>query len=729
MSLRRTRTKGGLNNLEETTFEPRTQANGQACDRDYFVHSDSETKLVKKPTKGDFDRASGGKYQERTSRLGDDGLWEETTVTHQEQEVKKGEEVEISVNARGKRTVEITRNTQGRGKVPGVNDAGMSLRRTRTKGGLNNLEETTFEPRTGESALACDFDYFLHSDSETKLVKEPTKADFDRPSDGTYKERTSRLGDDGLWEETTITRVEQEVKDQEVDISVTARGRRRTTITRNTSGEGDEPGVNDAGKAFRRTKTKGGLNNLEETEFEPRTGKSASACTKDLFQEVDETTELSDKEPSGNKEHAEDEQDRSGKYHEVRHRLGDDGLWETTTTDHKEKAVEEQRVEVRVTKLGRIKRTTDVQVESESSHPEPQARFEDIGKERTVEKTRGRRRNVTYVEVTPITGEVEKRCEKDAFLHSTTTVEGKTQAPSGGYHADSAGGGKYQEKTMRLNDLGVWEEVVVDHEEEQPNWKSRNYTDAFGTTSAQEYMSDGSADGTQPDARTKYEAEKLVRHVEAQMTKGKRYNVRSVSETPTEIDSGWLHFWKVADEGKGLAVYYDFIVFRNAKMSVVKGWIDHIKDIDYRGGDGSYANHPNVSISPNKFGLWDGTIMLMTTFTPRAWASGGSTETENYGPITYTVKDVSVSPMNSVTKEDAEGGLYLLKATVTETHKRGGGVGKAKLDQALGGPNAVMIRGSQFSYHPSGQSFQYDIITKRTIAYKVVKANASITIQ
>ena len=399
-----------------------------------------------------------------------------------------------------------------------------------------------------------------------------------------------------------------------------------------------------------------------------------------------------------------------------------------TDTDHRERSVEGQRVEVRVTKSGKVKRTTDVQVEDEdSSHQEPQAVQEDVGKERTVEKTRGRRRNVTYVEVTPITGEVEKRCEKDAFLHSTTTVEGKAQAPSGEYHADDAANGKYQEKTMRLNDLGVWEEVVVDHEEEQPNWKSRNYTDAFGTTSAQEYMSDSSADGTQLDARTKYEAEKLVRHVEAQMTRGKRYNVRSVSETPTEIDSGWLHFGK--ETSNGLAVFYDFIVFRNAKMSVVKEWIEHIEDITYSGGDGSYANHPSVSISPNKFGLWDGTVMLTTTFTPKAWASGGSTQDDNYGPIKYIVKDVSVSPMNSVTQVDGEDGVYLLKATVTEKHKRGGGVGKANLDQALGGPDATMLRGSQFSYHPSGQSFQYDIITERTIAYKVVKANTSITIQ
>jgi hypothetical protein len=59
----------------------------------------------------------------------------------------------------------------------------------------------------------------------------------------------------------------------------------------------------------------------------------------------------------------------------------------------------------------------------------------------------------------------------------------------------------------------------------------------------------------------------------------------------------------------------------------------------------------------------------------------------------------------------------LLKVVTTESHKRGGGVGRDKLEAALAGE---MIKGSQFSYHPSGQSYSYDIITAIITKSKVI---------
>jgi hypothetical protein len=74
----------------------------------------------------------------------------------------------------------------------------------------------------------------------------------------------------------------------------------------------------------------------------------------------------------------------------------------------------------------------------------------------------------------------------------------------------------------------------------------------------------------------------------------------------------------------------------------------------------------------------------------------------------FKVKSVNFVPL-SQTK--------LLKIVTTETHKKGGGVGKDKLEAALAGE---MIKGSQFSYHPSGQSFSYDIITEVKTQAKVI---------
>ena len=441
------------------------------------------------------------------------------------------------------------------------------------------------------------------------------------------------------------------------------------------------------------------------------------SCSKDIFRHETGNVRLRGERDG---DHVDDTADLSGLYRERTQRLGDDGLWEISDQEHQELAVVNQRVEERVTRLGKVRRTTHVQVTREGSALS--ASSADVGKERIVEKTRGGRRNLTETEVTPIREKTEKRCEKDAFLHSTTTVQGRES--EGDDHVDAAEGGKYRERIVRLNDLGVWEETLAEHEEEQPHWSSREYEDAFGATRVDENRSHGSEAGPKG---AKFDAERLVRHVEAELTRGRRYNVRTVTETPTEVDSGWLHFEKETriGLGVGLGVYYDFIVFRNARMGQVRGWIRHIQDIEYAGGDGSFANHPSISISPNKFGLWDGSVMLTTTFTPKAWASGGSTRDDNYGPVEYQVKDVSVSPMNAVAREGGEGQLFLLKAVTTEYHKRGGGVGKDRLDAVLA--DGALVRGSVWSYHPSGQSFQYDIITKRSVVYRIVRAAAGVS--
>ena len=59
----------------------------------------------------------------------------------------------------------------------------------------------------------------------------------------------------------------------------------------------------------------------------------------------------------------------------------------------------------------------------------------------------------------------------------------------------------------------------------------------------------------------------------------------------------------------------------------------------------------------------------------------------------------------------------LLKIVTTETHVRGGGVGKDKLDSVISGG---VIKGSQFSYHPSGQSYSFDIIRNVKTVAKVI---------
>lgn len=592
---------------------------------------------------------------------------------------------------------------------------GTSVEARMTNGRLWDVEVQSFLRVAGQSlGLDCQKTVYQHVHETAVSAAEMGDEASDAGGGMTYR-RSFRLdASTGAITRTDTTTYEIEVPESRRVVRVTARGKTVRTTAANSPGRPAD--ASEPGESTEFEVTPGGRFNVTVEETSPREGPLGRSCSDDLFLHVDGTTRVqaapadpSHVAPAG-----------LGVYRELRQRLGDDGLWEVDEQSHAERHVPNQRVEERVTRLGLVRRVTHVQGTDEGAPLS--AALPDVGRERVVERTRGDLRNLTTVSVTPLLVDSEERCERDAFLHSTTVSRGVADPDPGG-HVDAAGGGVYRERTFRLNDAGAWERVLAEHVEEQPGWKSRDYRDAFGATHVDEDMSHPLEAG--PDG-LEFDPEHLIRHVEAQMTRGKRYNVRTIVETPTEVDSGWLHFEKTTD--KGLAIFYDFIVFRNARQSQVRAWIARIQAISYTGGDGSYANHPSISISPNKFRLWDGTISLTTTYTPKAWAAGGSTKDDNYGPISYTVKDVSVSPMNAVARENAQGGVFLLKATVTEDHVRGGGVGKDKLNQVLGA-HPVLVRGSTFSYHPSGQAFQYDIITKRTIKYEIVKASADVVVQ
>lgn len=370
---------------------------------------------------------------------------------------------------------------------------------------------------------------------------------------------------------------------------------------------------------------------------------------------------------------------------------------DTVTT---ELEVREATRTVKVTKAGLVRRTTDVQVNDTGRDPE--ARVADVGKERTVEKTKGGRRNVTTVEVTPIREKTQESCSQDAFLHTHAMTKGVDSNPLGGEDVPEAKDGEYVERDFVLNELGVWEERETTHREIAQQPKTVNYQDAFGTRTVQLFANDDDRFDEK-----EFSAERLIKSVEQEMTRGRKYSARVTEEKPEEVDSGWIHFDKATD--KGLAVYYDFIVFRNAKLTQVKSWIAHIRNVTYSGGIGSYANHPSISISPNRFRLWDGAIALTTTFTPKTWASGGTTSDDNWVKDNIEIRSVNFVPLSQT---------RLLKTVTTETHKRGGGVGRGKLEGALSG--GAMIKGSQFSYHPSGQAYSYDIITKVKTVAKVI---------
>ena len=682
------RTNGGLYDVEVQRFlRTAGQTLGLECSRTMYQHSHEDVRSASAVGQ-DASAAGGGRTYRKTYAVDTstgavterDQFTQELTVFESRRSVR--------VTARGKETRSTASNSPA--KPADASSPGQATEWEVTPGGWYNATVTTTVPTAGPVGASCERDAFVHTDGTVSMASGAPSGHVSGGTGGMYSERSARLGDDGLWETSTSVHEETRNVADGVDVSVTSRGKRKTTRTRQVAIPPAEPTAADAGRALRTSRTRGGLYNVEYTETTARTGPSSKECSRDLFLHSHSTGRTA-AEADG-EDVAPTTDNMTGVYRSRRQQLGDDGLWAIVDTTNEEQDVVGQRVEERVTKHGLVRRTTDVQVTDEGTAL--LASLDDIGKERLVEKTRGGRRNLTTTEVSAILGTTDESCEKTAFLH--THVSSETLGSKALTHADDAADGAYGAESWTLTELGTWERRLTENEELQPDLLIHQYRDAFGETLVTEEFSNASESGGQ--GGEVYTAEALVQSVEAAMTNGARYNVRTKAETPTEVDSGWIHFEKATD--RGLAVYYDFIVFRNATRAQVDDWIDHIQKLTYVGGAGSFANHPGISIAPNKFRLWDGTISLTTTFTPKEWAAGGSNKNDN-----WETEDVEVTSVNFVPLSQTK----LLKIVTKEHHRKGGGVGRDRLESVLEGG---VIKGSQFSFHPGGQAFSYDVITR-----------------
>lgn len=569
--------------------------------------------------------------------------------------------------------------------------AGTSVEARLTAGNMYDVEVQTFSRSSGAVlGLDCSKTVFQHT-HESSAAAATVGADAANAGDGrTYRVSYSVDPSTGAVTARLQDTEEIHVPESRRSVRTTARGTETRTVSANAPARPPDPTAPGVSREWELTP--GGRYNVTTTSTEPAAGPSGTACSKDMFRHEDETTTVTDSPGAAD---AADTVDGSGTYRGRRRQLGDDGLWAVTDTVGQELAVPGQRREERVTRLGRVTRTTDMQVTSEGTPLG--ATLANVGKERVVETTRGGRRNVTVTTVAPLADvDTAESCEDTAFLHTHSTTSLK--ASKGSLAHMQAANGQYAEESWSLTDLGTWEKRRTDRTEHNPSLDVQQYRDAFGTRTTTEEFSNPSQNGSK--GGREYRATARIASVESTMTNGKAYNVRTTVEIPSEIDSGWLNFTKSTD--KGLTVHYDFIVFRNAMMSQVTAWIRVAEGKRYTGGAGSYANHPQISIAPNRFGLWDGTVAVTTTFTPKAWASGGSTRDDNWESPNITVKSVSFVPVS---------GGKLLKVVTEETHRRGGGVGQDRLKALLAGG---VVKGSQFSFHPGGQAFSFDIITKAT---------------
>lgn len=715
-------TEGGLFDVEVQAFTKIAGVQlGYDCQKTVYQHL-HEIAESASSFGTEVQAAGGGKTYKRSYTLDtSSGAITKRETVAEELTVDESRRV-VRVSPRGTTVRTVSANAASKPADP--NKVGETMEFEVTPGGRYNVTKESVTPSPGNTAVDCSKDIYehVHGTSQTARTA-PNPSDVDPAGGGEYREMSSRQGDDGLWETRTVSHKEETNVDEGFDVTVTARGKRTTTRTRGVEEKPEEPEKTEIGRSLRVTRTRGGLYTKEDTTTTPNPQELRTDESKDEFDAVTVTGKTSD-----TKEEEALEEPGNGKYHQRRQSLGDDGLWDIEHTEHEELEADGQRVETRVTRFGKVTRTTDLhkkEAHKDIKEREVEADAGNIGNTLISEKTRGGLFNVTLETLDRFGADVlfQKTCSKDVFLHTDTVVKSKGSLkpdnPPMGEEEDieDPAPGTYTEKVVTLNDQGVWEEreTKVTEIESEDILTSRS-VDAFSKRMVE--VKFHTAAKRKEDATFDKPGKKIV-SIEQERTKGDKFNTKTTEEEAISVDSRWLKFKNTTSEG--LSIYYDFIVFRNKTKEEVKDYITQAEDIEYSGGIGSYAVRPSINISPNRFGLWDGSIALTTTFTPAKWASGGNSPSQNLEEREYTVKDVSVSPLNSDTDTDA---IYLLEAITTETHKRGAGVGKDKLESKLSG---TLVRGSTFSYHPSGQAFQYDIITKRTVKYKVVKASGTVS--
>lgn len=690
------RTNGGLYDVDVQTFTAIAGQNlGVDCSRTLYQHVHETSTSGNTVETGDTTQAGDGKTY-RTTSTADPSTGAVTTRTQVTTEnpvsdsrgtvrtTAHGKEIRITQTNAAPNTLPLNiKDGNAISAARRLNQAvGASLEWERTPGDRVNATATEFIGEDREIAHTRASDAFTTSQGSTNVAK--VLPPFPQTAAaGGYGEFQARLHDDGMWEISTTTHRDKAVW-LGTDTVITAHTLRTTTKNR-----GGAPGTpSKTGESLRQTLTRYGLYETELTTVQVRGGGVGGEISNDMFLKSSTTRTVAQEDDTSEP----DPTNRgSGVYRAKSRTLGDDGAWVITEQTNTEQSVQQQRLEEQVTRYGLVKRITDMHTSSEGTALNPA--ISDVGKSRTVEVTRGGRYNTTRTELTPLQEEIAVGCSKTALLHTHTTTEAKRTKNFN--HVPKAANGVYVEEHWALTDQGFWEKRKTENTEERQTVKTRQYKDAFTDITVTEELSNPNENGGQGGRQ--FHSEGNLQSVESTMTQGKRYNVRTTKETPVEVDSGWLHFEKTTD--KGLAIYYDFIVFRNAKRSQVQNWVNYIQNKKYNGTNGSFANQPHISISPNKFKLWDGTVAITTTFTPKAWAAGGSTKDDNWEKQ-VEIKSVQFVPIGS---------SKLLKIVSNETHKRGGGVGKDRMESLVG---SGVIKGSQFAYHPSGQSFEYDIITR-----------------
>lgn len=707
-------TDGGLYDVTTETFSRTTgDVLATSCTDTAFLHTHSSSKTAASLSDGHVKAASGGVVTAVSYSEDDQGVVTEETRTTSEHTVVNAVVSRrigylFDTDTRQHRSVDAARKDS---ELSSAKAVGSEVEAALTDGNMWNVRVTTLDlsKAAGKTlSTSCARTVFQHVDETRSTVKSAGDSHVERAGGGVHRRTTfSTDPSTGVVTKDVAVTTETPVANAVRTVQTTLYGTRTTVLDRNVGTYDLDPGERP-GDSTSVTMNDGGSYNVE-TVRGTFTGKATGRqCQKDRYHHVTVTSkargEMGDAHAKGGS---------GGVRGETRSSLTGEGAFVVDDQTYQELPVPQSRVSVRVTRTGKTRTTTDTQVSSPGTEPGA----DEAGRSWEREVTPGGLYNVTTSEFTPATGKIGQECRSDLFSHDTTTVTAASGVDNA--HVDTftkAGSGFTSQRQWTRDDSGAWTKTDFKHEEvECQEGAVDEYEDAFGSRTAQRVQfgtSDKVSEGK------KYTKEKKISYVTRQRTPGGRWTVTETLETPTPVDSGWVETERRNYVG-GFENRTSYVVqraFRNQTLSWLKSLANEMKSYpSYSGGDGIFESSPSLSFSANKFGLYDGTAGVHTTYTARA-ASGGSIPDKNW----HTNVDYeSVSYLPS-----SENPGQLVKVTTVETHAVGGGNGHDNLEKVLTG---TVMKGSSWSYHPAGDTFSYDIITNISVNRTLVDESGEET--
>lgn len=700
-----TKTPAGRYVNEYMSYSPVTNAKlATTCEYDLFAYTHETTtgaSSVENPSTSHI--VSNGVTKSVRFSVDDSGFVSKTTRDKHERTVDNAVVTKNST-AFGTTTTTLYRNKSA--SAAGSLSTGALGRKyagsrvSRTEGDLRDVETTVHagSATTTDISSECSKTLFEHHDSTTSAGGSGTPPEVDAASGGRVTRKSVAVdAGTGFVTQRTETTQELEVMNSSVEKRYTARGTVTTVRNRNTTVD-PTAGDREVGMAVSKERTPGGLLNTTVTKTVPNEGTYGRSCEVTRFKHADSSVSASS---TPGPEHASG--GSGGVTSRTESRLGDDGLWENSSTTTQELSVPNAIRETRVTSRGTFRSHTDIQVAAPPGEPNQ------AGTGLKVETTPGGLVNVTVTEApVPKQGDTGKDCDQTVFQHSHT--RSRTSSSNGSDHAESVSKGHFKthSRKARLGDDGLWDIVETDVEEKEVECTSAEYEDASVRKTDKRY--DNSHQETR-DGGVVFDQEKKIQSISRQVTPGGSTHVVVSMETPKETHTPLYRM----EEGtnKGLKTIIFGITFRNSTWKQVQEYIQDVVDeaSKVKFGDGSLHANPHISVAPNKYYLYDGSVTVTLTYTPKAFAAGGSTADDNWSR-TYTQINVDYQLVSAYP-------LKLLKIETTEHHRSGGGVGKSSFEGVVG--SSAKVKGSRFSYSPGGQSFTYDFIEQASVKYSIVE--------